>query len=185
MDCHNRPTHIFGSPSNLLDQALHSGGIDPTLPFAKRTGVQLLTAQYGSVDEALSAIAKGVRDFYQQNYPELATQRQQEIAAAATALQDLYRHNFFPAMKARWDAYPENVGHKIFRGCFRCHDGQHRSADGTAITASCTACHTITAQGPPAALEFSREPDGLQFRHPGDVGDAWQAMPCSDCHTGA
>lgn len=185
MDCHNRPSHIFRSPSYSLDQALQTGVIDPSLPFVKRTGVGLLAAQYGSVDEALGAIAKGVNDFYQQNYPALATQRRHDVAAAVAALQDIYRQNFFPALKARWDVYPENVGHKIFRGCFRCHDGQHRSADGKSITASCTTCHTITVQGAPNALQFGTEPDGLPFQHPGDVGDAWQAMPCSDCHTGA
>lgn len=100
-------------------------------------------------------------------------------------LQDIYRLNYFPAMKARWDVYPENVGHKIFRGCFRCHDGQHQSSDGKVITASCTACHVITAQGPPNDLQYAAQSDGLPFQHPGDVGDAWQAMPCSDCHTGA
>jgi len=185
MDCHNRPSHIFRSPSESLDRALQAGEIDSSLPFVKRTGVQLLAAQYGSLDEALTAIEKGVQTFYRENYPDLAAQRQHDLGRVVSTLQDVYRQNFFPAMKARWDLYPANVGHKIFRGCFRCHDGQHRSADGKVVTASCTACHVIAAQGAPDALQFASQPDGLPFQHPAEVGEAWQAMPCSDCHTGA
>jgi hypothetical protein len=25
----------------------------------------------------------------------------------------------------------------------------------------------------------------LEFQHPEDIGGAWQAMKCSECHTGA
>jgi hypothetical protein len=185
MDCHNRPSHIYRSPTYSLDHAMQAGQIDPSLPFVKKTGVQLLAAPYASVDEALAAIDRGVQEFYRTTYPDLAKQRKDDIVRAVGVLQEIYRYNYFPAMKARWDAYPENIGHKIFRGCFRCHDGLHQSPDGKVITASCTACHVITAAGAPNDLQFSTQPDGLPFQHPGDIGDAWQAMPCSDCHTGA
>jgi hypothetical protein len=184
MDCHNRPSHIFRAPTFLLDAALQAGEIDPTLPAVKQQGVQLLGASYPSVDAATAAIEQGLNAFYQENHPAVATARRDDIARASRVLQALYQRNFFPAMKARWDVYPENTGHKIFRGCFRCHDGRHQSDDGKVITASCTACHLITAQGPPDALTFSTEPDGLSFRHPVEIGDAWQSMPCTDCHTG-
>jgi hypothetical protein len=32
-------------------------------------------------------------------------------------------------------------------GCFRCHDGNHTSADGQTITNDCSACHQIVASG--------------------------------------
>lgn len=185
MDCHNRPAHIYHSPSASLDDALGSGAIATTLPFIKREGMRLLANPYASVDEALASIDSGVRGFYQQTYPDPAGQRDADVRGAVTALQQIYQRNFFPAMAARWDVYPENTGHKIFRGCFRCHDGLHESADGKVISNDCTACHLITAQGPPDALDRSTQPDGLSFHHPGDVGDAWQAMACPDCHSGA
>jgi hypothetical protein len=31
-------------------------------------------------------------------------------------------------------------------GCFRCHDGNHTSADGRTIKGDCDTCHTILAQ---------------------------------------
>lgn len=91
----------------------------------------------------------------------------------------------FPEMKARWDVYPDNVGHLVFPGCARCHDGKHRSSDGKVITRDCTACHTILAQGPPPRIRFATAPEGLPFQHPEDVGDVTGDLGCSGCHTGA
>jgi len=38
----------------------------------------------------------------------------------------VYHQNFFPEMRVSWQAYPDNIGHKEFPGCFRCHDGKAR-----------------------------------------------------------
>ncbi len=159
--------------------------IDSTLPFIKRNGVQLLAATYASSAAAVDGIADGLITFYRDKYPDVLQTRHAAVASAIAALQAIYRENFFPLMKARWDVYPDNIGHLIFSGCYRCHDDQHKSADGKTITKNCTACHNILAQGRPAQPAFSTEPSGLAFQHPEDIGDVWQQMPCSDCHTGA
>jgi hypothetical protein len=86
-------------------------------------------------------------------------------------------------MKVDWRVHPDNVGHKNSPGCFRCHDGNHSSADGKTITHECNACHTIIVQGP-AGQEESRV-DGLEFRHPVDIDEAWKEMNCFDCHDGS
>jgi hypothetical protein len=185
MDCHDRPAHIFLSPSYAVNVALDTGKIDATLPFIKRTAVELLAATYASTDAALAAIGDGVTKFYREKYPDLLQTRARAVAGAAAALQDIYRENFFPEMKARWDVYPDNIGHLMFAGCYRCHDGVHKSADGQTITKECTACHAILAEGKAPKVTFSTEPNGLAFQHPEDIGDAWQEMKCSDCHTGA
>jgi hypothetical protein len=49
-------------------------------------------------------------------------------------------------MKADWRAYPENIGHKDWPGCFRCHDDKHKSSGGKVITQECEACHAVLAQ---------------------------------------
>jgi hypothetical protein len=185
MDCHNRPTHVFRSPRYSVNLALATRKIDATLPSIKRTGVELLAAEYSSTEEALQAIADGVAGFYEQNHPEVAATRSQAIAQAVQELQTIYQQNFFPDMKVRWDVYPDNIGHFIFPGCARCHDDKHESADGKVISKSCTACHTITAQGRPGALAFATTPAGLEFEHPEDIGELWKEMECSDCHKGA
>jgi hypothetical protein len=185
MDCHNRPTHIYRSPTHAVNLSLDNGKIDATLPFIKRTAVQLLATQYDSTEAALAAIEQGVTGFYRENYPKLVTDRQAAITGAIAELQNIYRDNFFPWMKARWDAYPDNIGHFMFQGCFRCHDGAHKTADGKTLTKDCTACHTILAQGRPPELAFAGDGRGLEFKHPEDIGDMWQQMKCNDCHTGA
>ena len=184
MDCHNRPSHIFRAPRESVNTALTFGRIDPTLPFIKKTAVELLAAEYPSTEVATAAIADGLRAFYQQNYPDVMAKRQDQVTKAIAELQDVYQHNFFPSMKARWDLYPNNVGHLIFPGCFRCHDNQHQSADGKVVSKDCTLCHTITAQGKTTEMAFATDRRGMTFQHPEDIGDAWQEMACYDCHKG-
>jgi nitrate/TMAO reductase-like tetraheme cytochrome c subunit len=96
-------------------------------------------------------------------------------------VQQIYTNNFFPEMKANWQVYPENIGHKDWPGCFRCHDGQHKTADrkGMIKANDCNACHTILAQGNGAELD-QLTPNGQKFKHPGDEVDG----ACNDCHSG-
>jgi hypothetical protein len=112
----------------------------------------------------------------------VAAARRDDLLRAVSALQEIYRKNFFPEMKARWDVYPNNIGHVEFPGCFRCHDGSHRSADGKVVSNDCNTCHVIVGQGKAGEMKFSMQPEGLPFEHPGDVGDAAEGMLCNDCH---
>jgi nitrate/TMAO reductase-like tetraheme cytochrome c subunit len=184
MDCHNRPSHIFRAPGDSVNGALAAGKIDPALPYIKKTGVELLAAEYTSTDAAMQAINDGVTTFYEKNYPEVMTKQQEAVATAIRELQTVYKQNFFPTMKARWDEYPNNIGHFMFAGCFRCHDDQHQTADRKVIAKDCTQCHTIGAQGKAGAMAYASDPDGLSFQHPEDIGDMWQQMQCHECHKG-
>ncbi|MEI2726313.1 MAG: cytochrome c3 family protein [Verrucomicrobiota bacterium] len=96
-------------------------------------------------------------------------------------VQTIYQQNFFPEMKADWRAYPENIGHKDWPGCFRCHDGKHSAvgSDKQIPASDCTSCHTIIAQGNTQEL-LQISPAGQKFKHPGDEVDG----ACNDCHTG-
>jgi hypothetical protein len=185
MDCHARPTHIFHSPSYLVNLALDTGAIDAALPSIKETAVNLLIADYASVPSALSTIEEGIVGFYKEKHPDVVDQRKESISRAVAAVQKIYRENFFPEMRVRWDAYTDNVGHLTAPGCFRCHGGLHRSSDGKTITKSCTACHVIMGQGTPPNVAVSMDMEGLTFQHPEEIGDAWQEMNCNECHTGA
>jgi hypothetical protein len=185
MDCHNRPTHIFRSPTEVVNLGMAAGTLDPRLTELKSAAVPLLASkEYSSVEQADKAIESGILNFYRDKYPEIAKNSAAAISQAITTLKQAYQDNFFPYMKARWDAYPNDVGHFLWAGCYRCHDGSHKSAEGQAITANCTACHTILAQGEPQKMTYSSEPAGLTFQHPQDIGDLWQETKCNDCHTG-
>ena len=184
LDCHNRPSHKYDAPDEGLDKALLAGDIDASLPSIKQTGYDLLTTDYDSKEQADAAIEAGIRQFYQDNHPDLVESRAADLARATAAIQAIYRGNFFPAMKASWKAYPDNASHLMFPGCVRCHDGLHQNADGAVVAQGCTTCHVITSQGRPGELQTSTDPKGLEFEHPPvpDLGDAWQDTPCTDCH---
>ncbi len=185
MDCHNRPSHTFRSPAESINRALAAGKIDSTLPFIKKTAVEALTAEYASSDAASQGIANAVSRFYEKNYPALVASRHDTIIDAIGEVQAIYARSFFPLMKARWDEYPNNIGHFMFAGCGRCHDGKHQTSDGKLISNDCHTCHTITAQGKPDAMTFAGDRNGLAFEHPEEIGTLWQEMPCSSCHKGA
>jgi nitrate/TMAO reductase-like tetraheme cytochrome c subunit len=185
IDCHNRPTHIFRSPVYSVNLALAKGDLDATLPYIKREAVKLLAPQYVSDDEARKAIRDGLTSFYGEKYPDLAKTNPKAISDAVVGLQDIFAHNEFPAMKVRWDTHPDNIGHIVSLGCDRCHDGEHRDAEGKAITNRCTACHSILSEGKMGSITYSNDPQGLVFKHPVDIGEAWKETLCSDCHTGA
>ncbi len=185
IDCHNRPTHIYRSPRNALNLAMAAGRIDASLPGIKREAAKLLTREYDTAEAATAAIESGLYDFYSKEHPDVAASRRAAITQAIAEVKTIYSKNFFPEMKVRWDTYPENIGHFMAPGCFRCHDGQHQSADGTVISHDCSTCHTITAQGKPEALSFATDRKGLKFEHPDpSIADAWESMACHECHSG-
>jgi nitrate/TMAO reductase-like tetraheme cytochrome c subunit len=177
MDCHNRPAHMYKTPNSAVNLAISLNRIDRTLPFAKSNAVFALTTTYTNETQALERIAT----YFAGKYPPEKFPNQQSVRGTIDTVQQIYKNNFFPEMKANWQVYPDNIGHKDWPGCFRCHDGDHKTADGKkAIKANdCTACHTILAQGTgPELLKLM--PEGQKFRHPGDEVDG----ACNDCHTG-
>ncbi len=174
LDCHNRPAHRFRSPNDAVDQAMAQGKIAPTLPWVKSNAVAVLIQNYSTEPEALQKIASSLRAQYS-SAPQLDS--------LVNEVQQIYRANFFPEMKADWRAYPDNLSHKDFGGCFRCHDGLHKAADGkTRISASdCNSCHTILAQGSGEQLT-QLNAKGHSFFHIDAINEDFS---CNNCHTGA
>ena len=65
------------------------------------------------------------------------------VERAVATSQDLWSRNVFPAMKVTWGTYPNFLGHVDAPGCFRCHDDEHKTKDGRAISQDCELCHAI------------------------------------------
>jgi hypothetical protein len=149
MDCHNRPSHTFELPERAMDHALSNGAISANLPFAKKKGVEILKAEYGSHEEAARRIPAEFEKFYRESYPEIASGRAAEVKKSSRALFDIYSRNVFPAMNVKWGAYPNNIGHTDFPGCFRCHDSAHNSTDNRSISQDCNSCHNLLAMDEP------------------------------------
>ena len=181
IDCHNRPTHIYNPPSSSVNNMMAAGFIDTTLPYIKSVAVQALEAGYSKKSIALDSIKTYIEEFYQGNFPAVYAKKKVGVEEAINKVQTIYSRNYFPEMNVSWKKFPNNIGHLYSPGCFRCHDGKHVSADGKVITKDCTVCHTILAQ------QFgSEKPElslqGINYRHPIDIGDSWKEMNCSDCH---
>jgi nitrate/TMAO reductase-like tetraheme cytochrome c subunit len=152
LDCHNRATHVFQTPADAIDQAMATGQLDSNLPYLKREGVKLLEPFYASQDAAADIIARDLTAFYTSQYPATDPKA---VEVAAKGLGALYRQIKFPDMKTDWTSHPNNIGHKDYPGCFRCHDGQHFDAQKESIRLECNICHNIpqaSKQGEPVPL---------------------------------
>jgi hypothetical protein len=165
-----------------VNEAMEAQIIDPALPAIKEKAVEVLSAKHATTEEAAGSIRQSLVGYYQERFGNAYGQYKEKVDDAAEQIIHIYKDNYFPEMRARWDSYPDNIGHLISPGCFRCHGGGHTSPAGKTISRDCTVCHTIIEQGPPENLEKSTE--GLPFRHPVDIGEIWQDMNCYDCHSG-
>ncbi|HUO26213.1 MAG TPA: NapC/NirT family cytochrome c [Candidatus Aquilonibacter sp.] len=181
VDCHNRPTHVYVSPDQAVDQSLLARRLDVSLPFIKQQAVTVLTGNYATTAAAMEGIANGLHDFYESKYPDVARTKQLEIRNAVDEVQQIFRRTTFPEMKVNWMTHPNNLGHFYFIGCFRCHDGQHVSTDGKVLSKDCNLCHTVLSQEE-GSTSLTSVPVAA-FKHPVDIGDLSQ-VTCSDCHTG-
>jgi len=145
MDCHNRPTHAFEMPESAVDKAITDGRISRDLPFVKREAVAALKTTYPNRETASRQIPEKIAGFYKEKYPDAYRDHRAAVESSGTAIQAIYMRNIFPEMKVTWGVHPNNIGHEDFLGCFRCHDGNHKSADGKVIGNDCDTCHQVLA----------------------------------------
>jgi NapC/NirT cytochrome c family, N-terminal region len=177
IDCHDRPTHIYVPPDQSVDSALFADRLDPAMPFIKQQAVAALVGDYKSTDEAMKGIAKSLTDFYADKKVSPGT-----LNDAIKETQRIYSVSIFPYMRVDWRTHPNNIGHFYYSGCFRCHDGNHVSETGKVIPKDCNSCHLVVGQAENGKM-ISSNIEGVQFKHPVDIGDLTQ-VNCSDCHTG-
>jgi hypothetical protein len=145
MDCHNRPTHAFQMPERAVDEAMAAGRISATLPFIKKQSVAALRGEYSDQAAASDRIPKAIADFYRAKYPQVYQNQRAQVETAAEQVKAIFLRNVFPEMRLTWGTHPNNIGHDDFLGCFRCHDGKHKSSDGRIINDDCAACHQVLA----------------------------------------
>jgi hypothetical protein len=181
IDCHNRPSHIYNPPMRSVNHLMSIGRIDPDLPYIKSLSVQVLEKNYNSKEEALSNISYFLKDFYRSNYAGISSEKKDKINNAIKEIQGIYLRNYFPYMRVSWRKFPEQIGHMYAPGCFRCHDGKHVSEEGKVISKDCNVCHTLLAQEfENKETEFSLK--GVEYKHPVEIGRAWEEIGCSSCH---
>jgi nitrate/TMAO reductase-like tetraheme cytochrome c subunit len=152
--CHNRITHNIRTPEDAVDLALSRHRISQDIPYIRAQAVDALGGDYADNEEALEAIA-ALEDFYAETYPDYYAENEEEVQQAVDILQDIRLDIAFPEQKIDWETHPDNLGHKDWPGCWRCHDGEHVSEeDGSVIRMECNVCHSI----PEVVGEQEREP---------------------------
>jgi hypothetical protein len=182
MDCHNRPSHVFRDPDSAVDTALLTGLIDRSLPYIKKESVRVLSVVYPNREKAREGIATALDSFYYTQYPKVYGAKRETIKKAIAEVERIYRTNIFPEMKVDWRTHPDNIGHTLYPGCFRCHEGNHVSQDGKVIRKDCQLCHTIIAQETTVAKP-SDVAVAEKFEHPWPLLGKHAELSCNRCHT--
>ncbi len=142
LDCHNRPTHVFQMPKDIVDFGLLSRKLNPEVPGIYEDSLIALQRKYDSRTEA----AKRIPDhFFALQGLRGETQKfKKDIKVAAGYLVEAYLNNIWPEMNIWWGTYKGHLGHQYAEegyGCFRCHDDKHRSKNGQTISKDCGLCH--------------------------------------------
>ncbi len=162
VDCHNRPTHVYGEPVEEIDAALLAERIDQDLPFIRREAVRIVQGNYASHEAASAEIPVALRAFYEKTYPDIAKTRADAIKRSGDAIAAVFNQNVFPEMKIAWGTYPSFANHHNDSGCFRCHNPDLVDDKGKKMEQECDGmCHT------PLATE-SNKPEILDILYPSD-----------------
>jgi len=153
IDCHNASGHPFTNPADLVDDAVEEGRIDRSLPSIKARSDAIIksAAGIGGPDKERAAkFSQIIAAAAPKDVPAAA--KGAETKFANEMQQILMLTSFSGQLDGKpltWKNFPNNVGHKDFPGCFRCHDGKHVNEKGEAIRLQCTLCHAL----PQVALE--------------------------------
>jgi hypothetical protein len=182
IDCHNRPSHNYKSPTVYFDKAMLDGEISRNIPFIKKVSMDILKDKYTTKDSAFMMIKDSIAAYYKDRFPSFYKDNQEPINTAVANIQKGYSQNTFPRMKVTYDKYPEHIGHLESDGCFRCHNDSFKSETGKVISRNCNLCHSIVGQGTSSKMQFTNIRESLEFVHPVDIGTAWKESNCSECH---
>jgi nitrate/TMAO reductase-like tetraheme cytochrome c subunit len=140
--CHNRITHTIRTPANAVDFAMSRRLISQDIPSIRAQAVDVLGEDYATTEEALASI-DDLETFYAETYPDYTQQNGETLSQAIEVLKDIRQDTAFPEQSVDWTTHPDNVGHKDWPGCWRCHDGQHVAQDGSVVRLECNVCHSI------------------------------------------
>lgn len=145
VDCHNRATHIYEDPEVAIDDRISSGLLDRSLPYTKREGLAALTSRYKDKKSGFKALEDHMHAYYRENYSKKHGSMSTRIEGNVKTLQDIYDRNIHQGMNIHWGSYPNHIGHRKGKGCFRCHNSSLIDEQENGISEDCTLCHSILA----------------------------------------
>ena len=186
--CHNRVAHEILTPSDAVDKALRVGDISRDIPFVRARAIDLLAGDYATTEEALAEF-ETLDQYYSEYYPEFYAGNAELVRSTIDTLGVLYSESNFPEQLLTYSTHPNNTGHDESAGCFRCHDGQHFSAEGEAVRLECNLCHSIPQVVRSGDIEPSL-PLSTGIEPESHLTTTWMAThslafdaSCSNCHT--
>jgi hypothetical protein len=145
IDCHNRPTHIYDWPQDVVDFGLLSKQLDPTIKGIREDSLIALQREYPSRAEAQERMPEHLIALQKLRDEKLAEKNIEVLRVAGAYLVKSYLNNVWPDMNVTWGTYPGHLGHSHFDetgfGCWRCHDDEHESESGNYIKQDCDLCH--------------------------------------------
>jgi nitrate/TMAO reductase-like tetraheme cytochrome c subunit len=148
IDCHNRATHVFQSPEELIDHAIVQGRIDRSLPYIKREAMKALNTLSPSLEEAYRKV-DAIEDFYRANHPDVFQRQRAVISSTVTVLKEIAKLTTFPEMNVSWQTYNDEVSHIESPGCLRCHGKLVQTTVGPGkdkpVRDDCQLCHYFQA----------------------------------------
>ncbi|MBT3228195.1 MAG: hypothetical protein HOD43_13440 [Candidatus Marinimicrobia bacterium] len=145
VDCHNRATHVYREPEDIVDGFLADGIIPLDLPFIRREALDALQTHSPDKSRGVEQVRKHLFAYYQENYPDIYFSRQVDISNTSDLLAAEYDRYIHPNMNIEWGVYPSQLGHKRDDGCFRCHHENMQDDTGKDVDSDCTVCHDIFA----------------------------------------
>ena len=117
-----------------MTRALVDGQLDRKIPWIYAVSTGVLASATPPRDGAKAYFRQALETSYGQAH---AAQKPpaQALDQSADTLAALYLRNVYPDMKLNWGNYRSRIGHggpnpgNTKAQCFRCHSGEHRTAD--------------------------------------------------------
>lgn len=144
IDCHNRPTHIYDMPEDVVDFGLLSKKINPEINGIREDSLTVLNMEYASQDDARDKMVANLVDLQKKRDPAQAETYNDDIIKAGEYLLAKYLENVWPRQRVFWGTYKQHLGHQWSDegyGCWRCHDEEHENKEGETISQDCSLCH--------------------------------------------
>jgi hypothetical protein len=143
VDCHNRPTHIYRTADQEVEDMFGLWPEMQKIPYLKKAASEVLARRFDDTAIQRKEVRAALLQWYSghsEEKPDPALLQQ-----AAEQVQEIYSRNVWPRMNIGWGTYPNHIGHTASPGCLRCHGNNHITAAGKAVRADCRLCHTILA----------------------------------------
>jgi hypothetical protein len=189
--CHNRISHNVASPVESIESSMSRGVISTDIPYIRDLGVQVLTREYASQEEAFAGIEQALNTYYRNSQPDFYATGADKVQAAIAEIQRIYSVSVYEEQEIDWDTHPDNVGHIDAPGCFRCHDGKHLNSADEAIRLECNLCHSVPVvvgtEDLVTNIEISHGPEPESHLNANWISLHNRAYDdtCANCHTTA